>query len=310
ILPAGPIWMYKEIHMPYSTKIPIHLYYQDPLKCLESLLQNPPLKDYLHYSPFCLYKKAGNLMRVYTEWLSGDSAWDMQNKLPSGATLLGTILFSDKTNISAMTGGRVAHPLLISSLNIFMDFWNKASNHAFLLLALLPIPKFLHQKPAIHSLLESQLFHECLDIVLAPLKKAAEIGAVLSDSVGSVRCSITLQTLSSIEETVDPWDLDAYKKAASSHQLNGVHRPETNMSLKGPFPEPVTGLHLLKKTRRTNRELFGDILPLGQIRDLVDLVLKMGAQTNRRFTKENALQFAEEVWLNKFFDKEHFFSLS
>jgi hypothetical protein len=46
----------------------------------------------------------------------------LQSKLPQGATLLGTILSSDKTNITAMTGGRVAHLLLISSSNISMDF--------------------------------------------------------------------------------------------------------------------------------------------------------------------------------------------
>jgi Plavaka transposase len=67
-----------------------------------------------------------------------------QDQLPKGATLLGVVLSSDKTNISAMTGGRIAHPLLISLMNLFMDFRMKASNHAFLLLALLPVPKFIH----------------------------------------------------------------------------------------------------------------------------------------------------------------------
>ena len=46
----------------------------------------------------------------------------MQSRLPEGATLLGTLISSDKTNISAMTGNRVAHPLLISLADIIMDF--------------------------------------------------------------------------------------------------------------------------------------------------------------------------------------------
>ena len=38
-----------------------------------------------------------------------------QSWIPHGATLLGTILSSDKTNITTLSGGRVAHPLLIGS---------------------------------------------------------------------------------------------------------------------------------------------------------------------------------------------------
>ncbi|KAG1765866.1 hypothetical protein EV702DRAFT_1050860 [Suillus placidus] len=49
------------------------------------------------------------------EWMTGDVAWSMQSQLPDGVTLLGVILSSDKTSITNMTGGRVAHPLLISS---------------------------------------------------------------------------------------------------------------------------------------------------------------------------------------------------
>jgi hypothetical protein len=68
-----------------------------------------------------------------------------QSQVAPGATVLGTILSLDKTNISAMTGGRIAHPLLISLANVDMSFRMKASNHIFLLLALLPVPKFIHK---------------------------------------------------------------------------------------------------------------------------------------------------------------------
>jgi Plavaka transposase len=86
-----------------------------------------------------------------------------------------------------MTGGRMAHPLLISLANILMGFRAKASNHAYHLLALLPVPKFIHKNKKIHGILENQLIHECLDFVLAPLKKAAEVGIMLSDPLGNRR---------------------------------------------------------------------------------------------------------------------------
>ena len=110
-----------------------------------------------------------------------------QTQLPDGATLLGTILSSDKTNISAATGNRVAHPVLISLANIKKDFRNKATNYAFHLLALLPIPRFLHSNKKIRGVLVARLFHQCLDIVLAPLKEAARIGVMMSDPLGYSR---------------------------------------------------------------------------------------------------------------------------
>ena len=102
-------------------------------------------------------------------------------------TLLGVILSSDKTNLSSMTGGRVAHPLLISLANLLMDFCTKATNHAFHLLALLPTPKFIHKDQKICGVLENHLIHDCLDFILQPLKKAAQVGIMMSDLLGSLR---------------------------------------------------------------------------------------------------------------------------
>lgn len=86
-----------------------------------------------------------------------------------------------------MTGGRMAHPLLLSLANINMVFRMKASNHAFLLLALLPVPKFIHPDSKTRGVLESRLIHECLDFILHPLKIAAELGTMMSDPLGQLR---------------------------------------------------------------------------------------------------------------------------
>lgn len=90
-----------------------------------------------------------------------------------------------------MTGGRVAHPLLISLANIKMATRNKASSHAFLLTALLPIAEFLHPVKRMQSVLEARLVHQCLDIVLEPLKQAARIGRMMSDPLGNLRYCFT-----------------------------------------------------------------------------------------------------------------------
>ena len=59
--------------------------------------------------------------------------------------LLGTVISSDKTNILVIMGNQVAHPVLISLANLLMNFKSKASNQAFMLLALLLVPKFIEK---------------------------------------------------------------------------------------------------------------------------------------------------------------------
>lgn len=86
-----------------------------------------------------------------------------------------------------MTGGRMAHPLLLSLANLDMDFRMKASNHGFLLLALLPVPKFIYKGRKMRGVLENRLIHECLDFILQPVKTAAQIGTMMSDPLGQLR---------------------------------------------------------------------------------------------------------------------------
>jgi Plavaka transposase len=63
----------------------------------------------------------------------------------------------------------------------------KLSSEAFLLTALLPIPKFIHKSRRIRSLLADRLIHESLDIILQPLKDAARLGIMMNDPLGNLR---------------------------------------------------------------------------------------------------------------------------
>ena len=73
-----------------------------------------------------------------------------------------------------MTRNQVAHPLLISLVVIVMDF-------AFMLLAILPVSKFLHKNRKIHGVLENCLIHKCINFVVEPLKIATEIRNIMLD---------------------------------------------------------------------------------------------------------------------------------
>ncbi|KAG2059350.1 hypothetical protein BDR06DRAFT_979926 [Suillus hirtellus] len=168
MLPSRPSWKCQTISSIHPTKSPIQLFWRDPVGCLESLFSNPLFHDKLDFIPCCIYKTA--------------------EQLCIGATVLGTILSSDKTNITTMTGARVAHPLL-GLANICMY----------------------------------RLIHECLSIILKPLMKAAEVGIMMSNPHPARTRSITLGQLAGI--MANPDDLEAYFEACADSWLNDVHAP-------------------------------------------------------------------------------------
>ncbi|KAF9037975.1 hypothetical protein BJ165DRAFT_1352997, partial [Panaeolus papilionaceus] len=121
-LPSTPSWLSTTIETKVPTKNPVTLYYRDPMKCIQSILHNPIVKDFLEFDPYRLWQfceeTCETRTRLYGDWLSGDMAWFIHEKLHPQATLLGVILSSNKTNISSGTGACYAHPLLLSLANL------------------------------------------------------------------------------------------------------------------------------------------------------------------------------------------------
>ncbi|KIJ14128.1 hypothetical protein PAXINDRAFT_79800 [Paxillus involutus ATCC 200175] len=228
----GPRWRCKTMETSCETKRPARLFYRDAVDCLAYLFSNPLFKDWLEPSPYRVFETAECLVRVYSEWMSAGVAWGMQEELPDGATLLGAILSLDKTNITNMCGGRVAHLLLIGLDNISSVIRNKASSNAFLLTALLSIVEFIHPVKRMQTLLADRLYHNSVAFVVEPLKIAARIGIMLSDPAGNSRYCFTplasciVDTLEACTITcTDPNDLQAYFKACAKDRLNGVQKP-------------------------------------------------------------------------------------
>jgi hypothetical protein len=54
----------------------------------------------------------------------------------------------------------------------------------------------------------------------------------------------------------------------------------------------------------------GEIVPLTWLRALVELTPVFGKNADNRLTKESSLEYSNEFWLNKYFDKELFYALS
>ncbi|KAF9522048.1 hypothetical protein CPB83DRAFT_777635, partial [Crepidotus variabilis] len=89
-----------------------------------------------------------------------------------------------------------------------------------------------------------------------------------------------------------------------------ITQSDINTGIRGQFPEPSSSLYTLKKGKRTSGEVIGDIVPLDQVRALVDINPRLGQVADRRLTKETSLAFCSEFYLNKYFDKELFYTLT
>ncbi|KAH7920650.1 hypothetical protein BV22DRAFT_1107578 [Leucogyrophana mollusca] len=252
MLPKGPRWSCRPITTDHPTKSSLRLFWRDPVECLEALFSNPIFNGKIDFVPRRVYRTAAHLVRVYNEWMSGDAAWNFQSALPAGATVLGTILSSDKTTISTMTGDRVAHPLLVGLANIHMSTRSKLSSNAFMLTALLPVAKFLHPTKRMRGVLQDRLVHKCLDLVLQPLKIAAAVGIMMSDPVGNIRYCFTPLAAYIVDTPeackTSPFTMATFKHAfflaCEPHRLNGVVEPFwRDYSLAEPTiffpPEPL-----------------------------------------------------------------------
>lgn len=87
------------------------------------------------------------------------------------------------------------------------------------------------------------------------------------------------------------------------------HTVQASSTQRGLFPDPSTGMYVLKRSERSDGTILGDVVPLGQIRTLLSLVPRFGAEANKQLTKETSLEFSREFWLNRYFDKELFYAL-
>ncbi|KAJ3925536.1 MAG: hypothetical protein NXY57DRAFT_967666 [Lentinula lateritia] len=256
----------------YSSKTPLVFYYRDAIEVLQDLMKSPLICNSLHFTPMQIFEDSRKLVRVYNSWLLGDRAWKMQSQYPEGATLLGVVLSSDKTTVSVITGNWVAHPLLISLANIDSDLLSKALLHLFSLLALLPVPKYIERKTSIRGVLENQLYHECMDIVLELLKVTAHIGCMMSNPVGQLRVCYT-PLASAIVDTPEasliactggtPFTKAIYKNYGDSSR----HAPCLSLSTldtidsiqaRNIFPQDLPAYQRAAVIARTNGVMFWD----------------------------------------------------
>jgi hypothetical protein len=160
----------------------------------------------MQFDPQRLWTDQLKTEHIYSEYMTGDFAWESQvccriltrvklipqkDKLLDGATQLAVVGASDKTCITQMTGGLEMYPAYLTLANIISRVCMKASNHAWMTFAFLPIVKFIVH-PDFQLILSVQLWNACMDKAFAQCKEATMNGCYMADPHGCLHWSFPL----------------------------------------------------------------------------------------------------------------------
>ncbi|KAI6139499.1 hypothetical protein BKA82DRAFT_3988476 [Pisolithus tinctorius] len=257
-LPSGPKWWSTVLEVEgYKTTDSIQLIWHDAEEVTRSLFGNPIFGADMMFDPILITNGLG---QEYSEWFSVREAHRIQDSLPEGATIIPILAASDKTPVTRMTGGLEMHPLLISIGNIPGNIRMAATSHSWRCVAFMPIPKFDVPKGN-QTILQTRVWHKCVDIVTTGLKRVAEIGTMMPDPHGYRRyCFMPLVAwttdlpeqlmITCVSKSASPVTEATHKQFGDSHS----HSSRTGNLTLQHIEQVARGTHPWNNLSRFQRE--------------------------------------------------------
>ncbi|KAG0138782.1 hypothetical protein HOY82DRAFT_595293 [Tuber indicum] len=160
-------------------------FFREPIDCARYLLSQRCFAQDLVYDPVKEWNSEEPPQLVYSEIHKAQWWWETQDTLPDGATLVPIICGSDVTFLTNYSGDKKAWPIYMTIGNILSKTRNKASKHATVLLALLPVhPKMLGvmARDAHHREINNEILGDLMEAIFAPM-------VALRDSGIEVECA-------------------------------------------------------------------------------------------------------------------------
>ncbi|KAJ7897783.1 hypothetical protein B0H13DRAFT_2234369 [Mycena leptocephala] len=154
-------------------------------ECVAELIGNPAFRHAMRCAPEKLYEDVQDTIEVVNEMWTASWWWEIQKRLPPGATVAPLILSSDKTMLSNFRGDNSAWPVYLTIGNIGKETRRQVSAHATVLIGYLPIPKFDCFNKNTRSLAKYRLFHQCMKVIMQSIIDAGKTGQrmVYADSL-------------------------------------------------------------------------------------------------------------------------------
>ncbi|KAG1717174.1 hypothetical protein EDB19DRAFT_1900504 [Suillus lakei] len=164
----------------YKSEQPIHPIWRDGLEVMKQLFANPIYVKHMCYDTHHIYQ--GQEHQIGEFWTS-DDAWEIQDQLLEGATVVPIIAASDKTPVTRHTGGLEMHPSFLTIRNIQANVHMKAMSHVWRCTAFMPILTFIVNSD-FQTLLWVHLWHKCMDLVCC-------VGEYMVDPLAKICCCFT-----------------------------------------------------------------------------------------------------------------------
>jgi hypothetical protein len=113
-------------------------YFPDSVECAWYLLCQHPYTEHMVKGPTPTVDAKCD--RVYSEMISVDLGWEMQDRLLPEATIVPLLCGSDKTQLSDFSSDQTAWLIYLSIGKIHSSIYNNSSNLAQLVLVFFPVP--------------------------------------------------------------------------------------------------------------------------------------------------------------------------
>ncbi|KAF8594438.1 hypothetical protein BDV93DRAFT_400336, partial [Ceratobasidium sp. AG-I] len=166
------------------------VYKRCPLEIVRHLIGLQRLRDHMQFGPEREWTTTidGRRIRVYSEMWTGNWWWRLQNLLGEGATIAPFIIASDETQLTTLSGSKVAWPVYASIGNISKHVRRRPSERTMLLLGYIPVAKLAWISDEKERRTKRwELYHASMAMILEPLKAAARDGVEMTCADGSVR---------------------------------------------------------------------------------------------------------------------------
>ncbi|KAH9829113.1 uncharacterized protein C8Q71DRAFT_718714 [Rhodofomes roseus] len=163
---------------------------RNTMECIRVLFGSSDWAANLLVAPEKHYVDQSKTTRVYGDMHTGNWWWRLQRKIECktpGATVVPLIISSDKTQLTQFRN-RACYPLYMTIGNIPKEIRRKSSRQAQLLVGYLPVTRLSHIKQdETRRRANSNLFHSCLRLALAPTRQPGRQGTVMTTGDGTAK---------------------------------------------------------------------------------------------------------------------------